>query len=80
MILDEATSSLDNETSRKIEKSILGIDNLTALVVTHKLSKELLKEYDEIIVLKDGRIKEVGEFNELMDRKKYFYNLMKITE
>lgn len=78
LILDEATSSLDNETTYKIEKSLIDIDELTTLVVTHKLIKNILEKYDGIIVIKDGEIKEIGTFDDLMNRKKYFYSLYTI--
>ncbi len=44
ILLDEATTSLDAETSFEIENSLLDIDGLTSLVVTHKLNPELLKK------------------------------------
>lgn len=43
ILLDEATASLDAETPYEIENSLLNIDGLTSLVVTHKLNPELLK-------------------------------------
>ena len=52
LILDEATSSLDNETSYNIENTLLNIKDLTTIVITHKLSCDLLSKYDEIIMLK----------------------------
>lgn len=80
IMLDESTSSLDNETSYSIEKSILSINNMTLISITHKLIKDLLKYYDEIIVMKNGTIIEVGNFNELINKKKYFYSLYNIEE
>ncbi|BEP30035.1 ABC transporter ATP-binding protein [Helicovermis profundi] len=79
LIMDEATSSLDIETASDIEKSILTIDDLTAIVVTHKLNKSILKMYDEIIVLDDGKIIEAGTYDELMDKKEMFYALLKMA-
>ncbi|QIB27401.1 ABC transporter ATP-binding protein [Caloranaerobacter azorensis] len=78
LILDEATSSLDNETAFKIENSLIDIKELTILVVTHKLIGNILEKYDKIIVIKDGRIKEIGTFQELIDKKGYFYSLYTI--
>ncbi|SFE05725.1 ABC-type multidrug transport system, ATPase and permease component [Thermoanaerobacter thermohydrosulfuricus] len=72
LALDEATAALDNETAYLIEKTILGMKDITAIVVTHRLWSELLKKYDEIIVLKDGKVIESGKFDELLDRKGYF--------
>ncbi|WBW96297.1 ABC transporter ATP-binding protein [Oceanirhabdus sp. W0125-5] len=80
LALDEATASLDNETSFTIEKSLLEMKDITLLVVTHKLSEHLLKEYNNIIVLKDGVIEEMGTFKELINNKGYFYNLYTLEE
>jgi len=79
LALDEATAALDNETAYLIEKTILDMD-ITAIVVTHRLWSELLKRYDEIIVLKDGRIVEKGKFDDLMKMKGYFYSLFNIEK
>lgn len=75
LILDESTSALDNETSYNLENSLLSIDELTLIVVTHKLIKSILIKYDEIIVMKEGNIIEKGPFEELINAKGYFYNL-----
>lgn len=75
MLIDEATSSLDNKNSNQIEELILQRDNLTSIVVTHKLNENILQKYDCIVLLNDGEIKEYGSFTELMDRKEYFYSL-----
>ncbi|HHY77644.1 MAG TPA: ABC transporter ATP-binding protein [Clostridiales bacterium] len=80
LVIDEATSSLDNETSYNIENSILKMPDLTCIVVTHKLNEEILKKYDEIIVLKDGTLMEQGTFNELMENRGFFYNLYNISK
>ncbi|MCR1874636.1 hypothetical protein NSA45_02080 [Paraclostridium bifermentans] len=58
-----------------MEKSLLNLENLTMIVVTHKLIKNLLTDYDEIIVMKDGMVIEKGSFEELIDIKGYFYSL-----
>lgn len=75
LILDESTSALDNETAYSLEKSLLNLENLTMIVITHKLIKNLLTDYDEIIVMKDGMVIEKGSFEELIDIKGYFYSL-----
>lgn len=75
IILDEATASLDNETAYKIEKSLLDIQDLTLISITHKLIKENLKMYDEIIYIRSGEIIEKGSFDELMNDKGNFYSL-----
>ena len=79
LLLDEATSSLDNQVTTEIENSILDIQNLTALVVTHKLNKNILKRYDRILFMKDGVIVEDGSFSDLMDRRGEFYKLFELS-
>lgn len=78
LILDESTSALDNETAYNLEKSLLNLDNLTLITVTHKLIKSILINYDEIIVMKNGKIIEKGNFNDLLNEKGYFYSLYTI--
>ena len=75
LILDESTSALDNETAYNLEKSLLNLDDLTLITVTHKLIKNMLVDYDEIIVMKNGKIIEKGHFDELINLKGYFYSL-----
>ena len=75
LILDESTSALDNETAYNLEKSLLELKDLTMIVVTHKLIKSLLISYDEIIVMKDGKVIEIGDFEKLINLKGYFYSL-----
>ncbi len=75
LILDESTSALDNETAYNLESSLLSLDDLTLIVVTHKLIKNILINYDEIIVMKDGLVIEKGSFDYLIELKGYFYSL-----
>ena len=74
MILDEATSALDNLSQSKVLESVYE-ENCTVLMVAHRLST--VRDCDRIIVLKDGTISEQGTFDELMDRKGDFYELMR---
>lgn len=80
IIADEVLSSLDNEIAFSIEKSLLEIENITLISVTHRLIKENLKKYNKIIVLKDGRIEEVGSFDDLISKDSYFKKLYTISE
>ena len=79
LLLDEATSSLDNQVTTEIENSILDIQDLTALVVTHKLNENILKRYDRILFMKGGVIVEDGSFGDLMDRRGEFYKLFELS-
>lgn len=79
-LMDEATSALDNENASQITEEILSIEDVTKIVVTHKLSSNLLNKFDEIIVLQNGKIKEQGTFRELMDKKEYFYAMFTLEQ
>jgi ATP-binding cassette subfamily B protein len=80
LLLDESTSALDNKTSFEIEKAILSIPDLTSIVITHKLTPEVLGMYDKIYVLKNGRLIEEGSFNTLVHNKGYFYSMYTLSD
>ena len=71
---------MDKETSFHILSTILSLDELTKIVVTHDLDKNLLKKYASVLVLKNGKIFEHGTFDELMERKEYFYSLFTVSQ
>jgi ABC-type multidrug transport system fused ATPase/permease subunit len=75
LILDEATSSLDTESERLIQKSIdhLVGGHMTMLVIAHRLSTII--RADMIYVLKKGRIIEQGSYTELLEKKGHFFQL-----
>jgi len=75
LILDEATASLDNRSQAKIQELINSQwkGKSTLVAVVHRL--ELVKEYDRIVVLKAGRIVEMGRYQELLEQKGFFYEL-----
>ena len=75
LILDEATSSLDSATEKKIQAAIARlVKGRTTFAIAHRLST--LRNADRLIVLDDGKVAEVGTHEELMDRKGIFYNLV----
>ena len=78
--MDEATAALDKETAFWGGGSILDLEGLTRIVVTHALDEALLRRYDGILVLKDGTLAECGRFEELMERKGYFYSLYTVSQ
>lgn len=53
---------------------------MTRVVVTHTLEAALLRRHDGILVLKNGRIAESGSFDELMEKKGYFYALFTVAQ
>ncbi|MFU0573476.1 ABC transporter ATP-binding protein [Gardnerella greenwoodii] len=79
LLVDEATSALDNETSANVTQSILDLQRILRLVVTHRLDANSLKQYDEILVMKSGELIERGSFEDLMNQKAYFYSLYTVS-
>lgn len=76
LFLDEATSALDIETATSVEKTILSLENSTPIVITHRLNKDILKKYDEIIVMNQGKVVEQGDFYTLLNNQSFFYNML----
>ena len=73
-VLDEATSSIDTETEMLIQDAIKTVlKNRTSFIVAHRLST--IRNADRILVIRGGRITEMGTHNELLKLKGYYYNL-----
>ncbi|MDW8800421.1 ABC transporter ATP-binding protein [Clostridium sp. A1-XYC3] len=74
LILDEATSNIDTQTEKLVQK---GIEKLlqgrTSFVIAHRLST--IRDCDKIMVVDDGRIVETGTHDELVALKGLYYNL-----
>ena len=73
LIFDEATSALDNKTQKNIAESISKL-NCTRIVIAHRLST--IKLCDRILYMEDGSIKESGSYDELMEEKGKFFELV----
>ncbi len=74
LILDEATSFLDYASESLVSEAISKImEGRTSLVIAHRLST--IVGADKIVVLKDGRIVEIGKHAELLSRKGEYYEL-----
>ena len=80
LLVDEATAALDPQTAFQVSNAILDLQSLTRIVVTHALDEALLKRYDCVLTLKNGTITESGTFDELMEKKGYFYSLFTISQ
>ena len=66
LILDEATSSLDTESEREVQRALENLmQNRTTIVIAHRLST--IKNADRIIVLKEGQLVEEGSHDELLE-------------
>lgn len=79
LLLDEATSSLDTELSMQIEQLILSQKETTILNVTHRFHESILKQYDCILTMHQGKIVEMGTFEELMKKQQFFYSLYTVN-
>ena len=80
LLADEADAALDAATARQVTDSLLSLNGLTRIVVTHDLDAALLRRCDLILALKGGRIVERGSFDELMERRGYFYSLFTLAQ
>lgn len=80
LLLDEATAALDNQTSYAVINAVLSMKEMTEIIVTHRLEEKLLYQYDEILVMHAGEIVEKGTFQELMQKKGFFYSLYVVSK
>ncbi len=77
LILDDTTSAVDMETEKQIQHSLKELDfNCTKIIIAQRVSTT--KSADKIIVLQDGRITEEGSHEELIKKKGYYYELVKL--
>ena len=77
LILDEATSSIDSESEKLIQKATEKITkNRTSIIIAHRLST--IEKADKIIVMEHGKIVEIGTHQELLDRKGYYTKLHEV--
>ena len=77
LILDEATSSVDTDTEQKIQEAITRlVKGRTTFAIAHRLST--LRNANRLLVLKDGKVAEMGTHEELMEKKGEFHRLVSI--
>lgn len=58
LLMDEATSALDEQTANDVENSILSLENITCISVTHRLSRENMKKYSAVLKIDNGELLE----------------------
>ena len=74
LVLDEATSALDNESERMIHESLQAlVKNRTTVVIAHRLST--VRDADNIVVINDGRVEEMGTHDELINAGRLYFHL-----
>ncbi len=79
LFLDEATNSLDVINERKIVEALnSAFHNRTVVVIAHRLST--VRHADQIVVMNQGYIVEIGKHDELMEKKGYYYSLVSSQE
>lgn len=77
LVLDEATASIDTETELLIQDALTKLTrNRTTIVIAHRLST--IQHADMIIVLHKGRIREMGNHQELLAKRGIYYNLFQL--
>lgn len=76
LFLDEATSALDHESYLDMEKVILEKEASMIVSVQHRLEKNVMENYDVILVMRNGEIVESGSWEHLTAKKGYFYSLV----
>lgn len=79
LILDEATSALDSETEKAIQNNIEKLKGeYTILIVAHRIST--IKNADRIVVMKNGKITNIGDFNDLIQESGFFKKMVELQE
>ena len=80
LLVDEATASLDAETSYEVLDAILRLEGYTRVIITHDLDENVLRRCDGLFALKNGVVFEKGTFDDLMKEKGYFYSLFTVSQ
>jgi ATP-binding cassette subfamily B protein len=74
IVLDEATSNVDTQTEKNIQEALkLVMKGKTSFIIAHRLST--IKNADKIIVIKDGRVEEIGNHKKLIENKGFYWDL-----
>lgn len=78
LIFDEVVSTLDIETAYEIEKMALDFTEKTVIFISHNFSGKLVREYDEILVMNNGKLLAHGNYYNLINSCSYFKRICEI--
>lgn len=77
LVLDEATANIDTETETAIQQAMVNISKgRTSIIIAHRLST--IRNADKIIVIHKGKIREMGNHEQLLQKKGFYYQLYQI--
>lgn len=79
LLLDESTASLDADNEQKIHQALDRLmEGKTVFVIAHRL--QTIQNADQIILLKQGRVEEMGSHEELLEKKGHYYEMIRELE
>lgn len=79
LLLDESTASLDADNEQKIHQALDRLmEGKTVFVIAHRL--QTIQHADQIILLKQGRVEEMGSHEELLEKKGHYYEMIRELE
>jgi len=79
LILDEATSSLDSETEKEIQRSFENLKgSYTLIIIAHRMAT--IKSMDKIVVMQKGCVSYINSYGNLISESRYFKNLVHSQE
>ncbi|WP_461612343.1 ATP-binding cassette domain-containing protein [Clostridium sp. Marseille-QA1073] len=65
-IMDEPFSAMDMNTTEVLQNTLMSIKDKTIVMVTHKLSQQQLEQFDEIILMKSGKVVQRGAYSDIL--------------
>lgn len=78
LIFDDSTSAVDTATEAKIRKGLSEIEGLTQIIIAQRISS--VKDCDQIVILDDGKISDIGSHDDLLKRSKIYREICSIQE
>lgn len=78
LIFDDSTSAVDTATEAKIRKGLKEIEDLTQIIIAQRISS--VKDCDQIVILDDGKISDIGSHDDLLKRSKIYREICSIQE